>query len=137
MWREASPKGALADLRTVYDQAGRNRFWIGLLAGLTTLGIFSIMAGESWIKARKLPEIIYINSWPEDRTAEETQAYIKENQRRKEERAAMDAMADAEAKKFWKALGRASGMDVEKIEAQAEAERKAAEAAKAKAPVGN
>ena len=137
MWREASPKGALADLRTVYDQAGRNRLWIGLLAGLTTLGIFSIMAGESWIKARKLPEIIYINSWPEDRTAAETQAFIKENQRRKEERAAMDAMADEEAKKFWKALGRASGMDVEKIEAEAEAERKAAEAAKANAPVGN
>lgn len=135
MWREASPRGALADLKTVYDQAGKNRLLIGAMAALTTFGIFSIMAGESWIKDRKMPEIIYINSWPEDRTAAETKAFIEENQRIKEERAKLEAEAEAEAKRLWKALGRVSGMDVEAIEAKAEADRKAAEAAKAKAPV--
>jgi hypothetical protein len=122
MWREASPTGALADFRTVYQQAGKNRWWIAALAALTTFGVFSIMAGESWTKARALPEVIYINSWPEDRTAEETEAFIAENQRRKEERAKLEAQAEEEARAFWKALGRASGMDVEKIEAQARAE---------------
>lgn len=135
MWREASPRGALADLKTVYDQAGKNRLLIGAMAALTTFGIFSIMAGESWIKDRKMPEIIYINSWPDDRTAAETKAFIEENQRIKEERAKLEAEAEAEAKRLWKALGRVSGMDVEAIEAKAEADRKAAEAAKAKAPV--
>ncbi len=130
MWREASPRGAIADLRTVYEQAGKNRWRIAILAALTTFGTFSVMVGQSWTKQRALPEITYINSWPEDRTAAETKAFIEENQRRKEERAVLQAMADAEAKAFWKALGRASGMDVEAIEAKAEAERKAAEAAK-------
>jgi len=139
MWREATPRGALADFRTVYEQAGRNRWRIALFSALATFGMFSVMMGESWKKARELPEIIYINSWPEDRTEAETQAFIAANQRRKEERAVLEAKADAEAKAFWKALGRASGMDVDKIEAEAEAERKAAataEAAKGQAAVG-
>lgn len=131
MWREATPRGAIADIRTVYQQAGKNRWRIAILAGLTTFGIFSVMVGQSWKKGRELPEIIYINSWPEDRTAAETKAFIEENQRRKEERAALEAKAEAEAKAMWKALGRASGMDVEAIEAEAEADRKAAEATKA------
>lgn len=130
MWREASPRGAIADLRTVYEQAGKNRWRIAILAALTTFGTFSVMVGQSWTKQRALPEITYINSWPEDRTAAETKAFIEENQRRKEERAVLQAQAEADAKAFWKALGRASGMDVEAIEAKAEAERKAAEAAK-------
>ena len=133
MWREASPSGALADFKTVYDQAGKNRWWIAALAALTTFGVFSIMAGESWKKARMLPEVIYINSWPEDRTDAETKAFIEENQRRKEERAKLEAQAEEEAKAFWKALGRASGMDVERIEAEAKAEVDAANKAKAKA----
>lgn len=129
MWREASPRGALEDFKVVYEQAGRNRWWIALVAALSTIGVFSIMAGESWKKGRELPEVTYINSWPEDRTAEETRAFIEENQRRKDERAALEAKAEAEAKEFWKKLGRVSGMDVRKIEAELEAER----AAKAKA----
>jgi hypothetical protein len=137
MWREASPRGAIADIRTVYEQAGSNRWSIAILSGLMTFGLFSVMVSQSWKKGRELPEIIYINSWPADRTAAETKAFIEENQRRKEERAALEAKVDAETKAFWKSLGRASGMDVEAIEAQAEADRKAAEAAKAKgtAPV--
>jgi endonuclease V-like protein UPF0215 family len=129
MWREASPRGAIADLKMVYEQAGSNRWRIALLSGLATFGMFSVMTSQSWTKERELPEITYINSWPLDRTAAETQAFIAENQRRKEERAALEARIAAETKALWKALGRASGMDVEAIEAEAEAERKAAEAA--------
>ncbi len=132
MWREATPRGAIADLKTVYEQAGKNRLWIGIASAMATIGVFSIMSGESWRKARMLPEITYINSWPLDRTAAETQEFIEENQRRKDERAALEAKAEAETKALWKALGRVSGMDVEAIEAKAEAERKAAEAAKVK-----
>jgi hypothetical protein len=130
MWREASPRGAIADIRTVYDQAGKNRWSIALVSALATFGLFSVMVNQSWKKERELPEITYINSWPADRTDAETKAFIEENQRRKEERAALEAKVEAETKAFWKSLGRASGMDVEAIEAQAEADRKAAEAAK-------
>jgi hypothetical protein len=136
MWREASPRGAIADLKLVYEQAGKHRWRIAFLSGLTTFGMFSVMTGESWKKGRELPEITYINSWSLDRTAEETKAFIEENQRRKDERAALEAKAEQEAKAFWKALGRVSGMDVAEIEARAEADRQAAKAAKDQPPVG-
>ncbi len=126
MWREASPRGAIADLKLVYEQAGTYRWRIAFLSGLATFSTFSMMTGESWKKGRELPEITYINSWPEDRTAAETKAFIEENQHRKDERAALEAKADAEAKAFWKALGRVSGMNVAEIEAKAEADRQAA-----------
>jgi DNA-binding helix-hairpin-helix protein with protein kinase domain len=135
MWREASPRGAIADLKVVFQQAGKNRWRIAIASALVTFGMFSVMTSQSWKKGRELPEVTYINSWPEDRTAAETQAFIEENQRRKEERAALEAKVDAETKAFWKSLGRASGMDVEAMEAQIEAERKAAEAAKGQLPV--
>ena len=124
-----NPTGAIGDFLTIYRQAGRNRWWIGLIAAGLTVGTFSVMTGESWKKPRELPQITYITSWPEDRTEEETRAFIIENQKRKDELEAAQKAADEEARKLWKTLGRASGMDVDKIDAQASKERAAQEAA--------
>ena len=127
--KNANPVGAISDFRAVYRDAGPRRWPIMAVSLLTTVGIFSIMAGESWTMPRPLPKITYINSWPADRTEEETLAFIAENQARKEERAALEQAASEEGKQVWKTLGKVSGIDVAKIEAEAEAERKAAAAA--------
>lgn len=127
--KNANPVGAFGDFRAVYRDAGPKRWPIMLISALTTVGIFSIMAGESWIKPRALPKVTYINSWPADRTEEETRAFIAENQARKEERSALEQAASEEGKKVWKTLGKVSGIDVAKIEAEAEADRIAAAAA--------
>lgn len=127
--KNANPVGAFSDFRAVYRDAGSRRWPIMAVSLLTTLGIFSIMAGESWTMPRALPKITYINSWPADRTEEETRAFIAENQARKEERAALEQAASDEGKQVWKTLGKVSGIDVERIEAEAEADRKAAAAA--------
>lgn len=127
--KNANPVGAFSDFRAVYRDAGPRRWPIMAVSLLTTVGIFSIMAGESWTMPRPLPKITYINSWPADRTEEETRAFIAENQARKEERAALEQAASDEGKQVWKTLGKVSGIDVAKIEAEAEADRKAAAAA--------
>ncbi len=131
-WKQANPTGAIADFIEVYRQAGSNRFRIGLVAALCTFGMFSIMMTQSWKKQRKLPEVTYINSWPLDRTAEETRAFIEANQKKKEELEKARADAAAEEQKLWMALGKASGMDVDAMKAKAEAD-KASEKAKAEA----
>ena len=77
---------------------------------------------------RPLPEVTYINSWPEDRTEAETRAFIEANQKRKEQREELQRQYDEEGRKLWKTLGRASGMDVEQIEAKARADEAAAKA---------
>lgn len=139
-WRKINPTGAIGDFITVFRQAGTNRWYFAGLAALTTFGVFSIMSGESWKKQRFLPDITYITSWPADRTEEETRAFIAENQRRKEQREELQRQYDEEGRKMWKAVGRASGLDVEAMEAKAKAEaaadkaRAEAEAAKLIAP---
>lgn len=129
MWREATPVGAIADLRAVYGQAGKNRWWLMGLAALSTIATFSLITKDSWKAARPLPEITYITSWPEHRTDAETQAFIKENQRRKEAREAAEAKLREEERKMYKALGRASGLDVDEMERRADADRARDEAA--------
>ena len=127
-WRNISPTGAIGDFITVFKQAGTNRWRFALLSAAMTIGVFSIMSGESWKKQRQLPEVTYINSWPMDRTEEETRAFIEANQKRKEAREELQRQYDEEGRKLWKTLGRASGMDVEGIEAKAKADEAAAKA---------
>ncbi len=129
--RNVNPAGAIADFRQVFRDAGSNRWRFAVLAAFTTFGIFSLITGESWKKPRALPTITYINSWPEDRTEAETRAFIAENQKRKEANEALQRAQEEEGKRLWKALGRASGMDVDAIERKAKADQAAEEAAKA------
>jgi len=127
-WRNISPTGAIGDFITVFRQAGSNRLRFALLSAAMTIGVFSIMSGESWKIQRKLPEITYINSWPLDRTEEETRAFIEANQKRKEQREELQRQYDEEGRKLWKTLGKASGMDVDSIEAKVKADEAAAKA---------
>ncbi len=130
--RNINPTGALADLRTVYREAGPGRWRYALLAALCTFGTFAIMATQNWVGERRLPEITYINSWPADRTEAETKAFIAANQKKKDAREKEQAASDAEAQKLWMAVGKASGMDVNAIKQKAEADA-AAEKARADA----
>ena len=127
--RNVNPAGAIADFRSVFRRAGGNRWRIALASAAITGGLFSVMAQESWKKPRARPDIIYISSWPADRTDAETQAFIAANQRRKDEEAKLIAAQQKIGQDVWKTLGKVSGMDVDKIAAQAEADRVRAEAA--------
>ena len=127
--RNINPTGAIADFRNAFSQAGPARWRYAALAAMCTFGTFGVMAiTQNWTGERRLPKITYINSWPEDRTAAETKAFILANQQQKELREKEQAEADAAAQKLWMAVGRASGMDVDTIKKQADAD-----AAKAKA----
>jgi hypothetical protein len=133
-WRNVSPAGAISDFRTVFKEAGPNRWRFAALAAATTVGVFSVMSGESWKKPRPLPEITYITAWPEHRTDAETRAFIAENQRRKDAREALLQEQEKVGQDMYMALGRATGVDVDRMKAKADAERAAEQAAaKAKA----
>jgi hypothetical protein len=74
-------------------------------------------------KAKPPPRTItYFESWPASRTLEESQEWIAERQKKKDE-------ARLREKEAYKAFGRAVGMDVERIEREAAAERAAKEPA--------
>lgn len=129
-WRQANPVGAIADFREVYAQAGKNRWRFAAAAAAVTIGLFSVIWQEEVRGPPPRPTVTYITSWPADRTDAEIIASNIENQKRKDRLAAEQAKRDEEVRNIYKALGRASGMDVDAIEAKAKAERAAEEAAR-------
>lgn len=130
-WRHVNPRGAIADLRTVYREAGANRWRFALAAGVVTLGIFSVMWQEGMRGPPRRPSITYITSWPAGRSDAEIIASNIANQKRNDALAAEQAKRDEEVRAIYKKLGRMSGMDVEAIERKAAAERAAEEQARA------
>ena len=127
-WRKVNPVGAIADFREVYRQAGHNRWRFALAAAATTFAIFAVIWQEEMRGPPARPTVTLIKSWPADRSDAEIIRTNIENQERKERLAAEQAKRDEEVRKIYKELGRASGMDVDAIEKQAQAERDAVEA---------
>ncbi|MEJ6011772.1 hypothetical protein [Novosphingobium aquae] len=135
-----NPRGAIADFREVFRQAGKNRWRITIAAMAVTATLFWALTKDSWRVPPAKPQITYINSFPLDRTPEETKAFIEKNQKLKDKVEAREREIAEESKAIYRKLGEISGMDVKKIEREAkEAEAaKAAEAArKQQAPVAS
>ncbi len=132
--KNVNPSGAISEFRDVFRDAGPTRWRYVALSALITGGLFGGLAvTQNWIADRKLPEIDYINSWPADRTAAETKAFIIANQKDKDAREKAQAAADAEAQRLWMSVGRATGVDVDTMKKTADADKAADTAKKAAA----
>lgn len=128
MWKDVSPTGALSDFVAVWRDAGPNRWRSAALALVSSALVLSLIMREEHRVPPRMPGITYINSWRADRSDAEIKASNVLNQSIKDDKAREQAEADEEVKKIYRTLGRISGMDVDKIERDAAAER----AAKAK-----
>jgi len=125
MWADVSPTGAVSDFVSVWRSSGRNR-WRFVLAALVASGsVLSLIIREEHRAPPRLPSITYINSWRADRSDEEIKASNLAFQKIKEQRLREQAEAEEETKKLYRTLGRISGMDVDKIERDAAAQRAA------------
>lgn len=127
--RHVNPRGMIADFVTVWQQAGRNRWRIAIVSAACTLGLFTVMWQEEARGLPPAPKITYITTWAPHRTDAEIIASNIENQKRKDALAAAQAKRDEDVRQIYKKLGRMSGMDVDAIEKQAQAERAAEQAA--------
>lgn len=116
--RRISPRGAIADFIELWRAPQPYRWQIlGLSVALTfTMMIVLIPKSERIPPSR--PSVTYISTWAEGRTDEEIIASNRENQRRKEEAAALAAERQERRREAYRALGRASGFDVDELERQ-------------------
>lgn len=106
--------------------------WPILALSMAPFGvIFWWLSGETVYKTPERPAITYITTYDPDRTDEEIIATNEANQEVKDLREARDADLAKRKRELYKALGAAAGMDVDSIEARADAERAAEEAAEA------
>lgn len=125
MWRDVTPRGAIADFVEVYRQSGRNRWRIGAVSAACTFALFATMWQEEARGPPPPPTITYITTFAPGRTDREIIASNIANQKRKERLAAEQAAREEEVRQIYRTIGRASGMDVDAIEARANAERAA------------
>ena len=100
------------------------RLQILLLAAAATIVTFSAL-WDDFIAPPRAPEITYITTFSPDRTREEIIASNSANPKHKDELAAQQAEGDRKVREVYRTLGRMSGMDVDKIEREAAAERAA------------
>jgi hypothetical protein len=116
-FKDVSLRNAGTDLINFFRTTGTHSPWLFLAACVPTAIIIYTFYIDTLEKAKPPPPTVtYFESWPATRTIEESKAAIAEYQKRKDEMRARE-------KEAYKAFGRAVGMDVEKIEREAELER--------------
>lgn len=128
-WHHVRPVGMIGDFASVWGQAGSKRWWIAALAATCTFGLFYAISDQGGQAPHRPPEVTYITSWPADRTDAEIIESNLRNQKIKDMLAAEQAQRDEKVKDIYRTLGKISGMDTERIEAEGAAERAAEEKA--------
>ena len=124
-FRRFNPLNALGDLGHELATPYPHRFKIMALALALTIGVFSVMWQEGAAGLPHPPKVTYVDSYLPGRTEEEIVAGNVAATRASRAAAAEQAASDERIRQMYKTLGRVSGMDVEAIEAKAEAERAA------------
>ena len=124
---QVSPRKAYADLRFFLAQEQPFKLLFLALALIPAIGVVVALMIDAHNKSEAPPpDIIYVESWPLDRSLAQIMAD-------REERRIKKAAHDAKVRANYKALGRAVGMDVDAIEAEAKADAPPASATPAPA----
>lgn len=134
--RRLNPLAALGDLGGELAKPYPHRFKIMAVAATMTVALFSVMWQEGAAGLPRPPEITYVESLNPDRSEAEIVAGNVAATRAGRAAAAEEAASAERIRQMYKTLGRVSGMDVDKIEAEAKAEAAAEAAAKAAGAAG-
>ena len=117
-WRRISPRGAVSDFIEEWRRPQPYRWQILGLAVAITFAMMVFLIPESQRIPPARPEVTYITTWQEGRTDEEIAASNAANQARKEEAARLAEERQARRREAFRALGKASGFDVDELERQ-------------------
>ena len=117
-WRRISPRGAVSDFIEDWRRPQPYRWQILGLAVAITFAMMVFLIPDSQRIPPARPEVTYITTWQEGRTDEEIAASNAANQARKEEAARLAEERQARRREAFRALGKASGFDVDELERQ-------------------
>lgn len=120
-----NPVPGAKDFANEFSRPNPYRWRIAAVSAAATFAIFSVMWQEEVIGPPAKPEVTWITTFAPGRTDKEIMAANIENQKLKDQWAAQQMERDRKVKEIYRSLGRASGMDVDKIEREAAAEQAA------------
>ncbi|GAA0272067.1 hypothetical protein GCM10009127_10470 [Alteraurantiacibacter aestuarii] len=127
--RRISPKRAVVDLAEQWRQPTPHRWPILGVAIAGTFAMFMLFIPDSQRIEPRRPDVIFISTWEDGRSEAEIIASNCANQQLKDElQAKLDQRAEI-GRDMYRALGRATFIDVDAMEAEIAAERAAEEAA--------
>lgn len=133
-----NPTGGIVDFWNEIRRPTPYRWPILAVSILCSGSLLYMFTRESVLVPPEPPKVSFISTFREGRSDAEIIASNIENQKRKERREAEQAKLDEEVKAAYRALGRATGLDVDamerKIAADKLAEERAAEAAAGTTP---
>ena len=124
-----NPAPGVKDFWTEFTRPQPYRIPI-LLASIAIPGTFFMVfaANQETIVPPRSPDVTYITSFAPDRTDEEIIESNVENQIRKDQRREQLEAIEERRRELYRALGRATGVDVDEMEHEAEIERAREEA---------
>lgn len=128
-WKDVTPTGMIADFVQVWKQAGQHRWRIAAVSAACTFGVFYVISTQEASAPHPPPKVTYISVLKAHRTDAEISAENAKNQAAKEGWARELARRDKDVRDLYKAIGRMSGMDVDKMAREADAEDAAREKA--------
>lgn len=124
-----NPTPGLLDFWTEFRKPTPYRWPILGLSALMSFSLLYMITGETVVGPPAPPEVTYIESFAADRDDAEIIASNIENQKNQDAVARLNEQSEERKRELFRALGRASGMDVDRIEQEAARERAAIEAA--------
>ena len=129
-WRRISPRGAVSDFIEEWRRPQPYRWQIFCVSVAATFALMMLLIPKSERADPEQPDIVYITTFDKDRTQAEIVASNLANQKRKEKEEAEEAKRIELRREFYRELGRATGLDVDKMEREAKEEEAAKAAAK-------
>jgi hypothetical protein len=124
-FRRVSPRRAVTDFHDQWQQPTPHRWQILGVAMAATFAVFMLFIPESRRLPPEQPDVIYISTFDDDRSEAEIIASNCANQQLKDELQALIDASEERKRELYRALGRATFIDVDAIEAEIEAERAA------------
>ncbi|MHA6334544.1 hypothetical protein ACXYL9_12775 [Qipengyuania sp. CAU 1752] len=123
-----NPKTGAEDFWEVFRRPQPYRIPILLISTLIPLTVLYFFVGERQMIPPRSPDVTYITTFPEGRTDEEILASNIENQERQDALRARRAALEERKREAYRALGRATGLDVDAMEREIDEERAQEEA---------
>lgn len=118
-----NPLRAIRDFLDVWNQKNPHRWRFFAVSAAVTFCIFSVMFAESHRIEPRPPEITIIKSLDPNRTDAQIMAENIANQERNDAAFEEQEERNRQVREIYEAIGQASGMDIERIKAEGEAER--------------
>ena len=132
-----NPTGGIVDFWHEIRRPTPYRWPVLGLSLLCTFGLLFWVTKERVLVPPEPPKVSFISTFAQGRSDAEIIASNIANQKRKEEKAAEQAKLDEEVKDAYRALGRATGVDVDAMERKIAADKAAEQAAAKKATVNS